>query len=350
VTARRPPSGGELRLERLDWRTCDWERMDSFADRHVFQSREWVSFLAETHLAEPVVAGVKEGQQTVGYFTGLVIRRFGVRILGSPFPGWGTDYLGFNLDEGVGRRRAMEALAPFAWRALGCHHLEVRDRLLTPTDLEGLAFCFTPKVTFEVDLRRSEEELFRSFASNVRRNIRKAERIGITVEEARDAAFASDYHAQLEEVFARQSLAPPYGVDRVRALIRNLKPSGKLLLLRARDPEGRCIATLISPAMNATTYFWGGASWRADQHMRPNELLWWYAARYWKQRGITAFDLGGGGDYKRKYRPEELMVPLFRASRGAVIAGLRNGAERGFALKQRALYEIHHPLRARTRR
>lgn len=347
MTRRRQPRGDvktRLRLHRLEWHACDWREMDDFADRQVFQSRDWVSYLAETHAAEPVIAAVMDGPETVGYFTGLVVRRLGLRILGSPFPGWGTDYLGFNLRQGVPRRAAVEALLPFAWTTLGCHHLELRDRLLTTGELEGAGFSFTPKVTFEVDLRRSEEELFRSFASNVRRNIRKAERVGLRVEETSDASFASDYAAQLEEVFGRQGLVAPYGVDRVLALMRHLGPSGRLLLLRARDPSDRCIATLISPAMNRTAYFWGGASWRADQHMRPNELLWWYAARYWKLRGMATFDLGGGGDYKRKYAPEQITIPFFRTSRATVIAGLRNCAQRGHAVKQRALYEIRRTV------
>jgi hypothetical protein len=310
--------------------------MDAFADRQVFQSRQWLSFLAEEHAGEPVVAAVKDGSETVGFFSGLVIRRFGFRILGSPFPGWGTDYLGFNLAPNVKRRAAVEALLPFAWRSLGCHHLELRDRQLTVADLTGLPFAHTPKFGFECDLRGDEDALMRSLKPTTRTCIRKARRVGVTIEEATDLAFADDHHAQLRDVFAKQRLVPPFGADRVRALIRHLQPSGRLLLLRARSPDGRCIATLISPAMNRTMYFWGGASWRADQGMRPNELLWLHAANYWRRRGISAFDLAGGGDYKRKYGPTELMVPFFRTSRFAAVGGLRNVAERGFAVGRRA--------------
>ena len=67
--------------------------------------------------------------------------------------------------------------------------------------------------------------------------------MGVVVEEARDDAFADDYYAQLVEVFANQGLTPTYNVARVRLLIKHLLPTGCLLLLRARDPERRCIAT-----------------------------------------------------------------------------------------------------------
>jgi hypothetical protein len=342
------PHGG-LKLERIELSGCDWALMDAFDDRCVFQSREWVMYLADVAAGEPVVAAVKDGARTVGYFTGLLTRRFGVRILGSPFPGWGTDYMGFNLEPGVARRAAVEALLPFAWRELNCHHLELRDRGLGTEDLRGLPFALAAKRSFEVDIGRDADELFAALKPAVRRNLRKAERIGVVVEEASDLDFAAEYHAQLRDVFAKQGLVPPFGPQRVRKLIEHLLPTGRLLLLRARSPDGRCIATLVSPAMNRTMYFWGGASWRADQHMRPNELLFWYAAGYWKRRGITTFDLCGGGEYKRKYRPAEVMVPLARTSRSGVVAALRDIAELGFGLRQRALGSVERRIRESAR-
>lgn len=49
----------------------------------------------------------------------------------------------------------------------------------------------------------------------------------------------------------------------------------------------------------------------------------WYAMRYWKARGITSCDLGGGAEYKRKYGAIEIPVPYFRVSRFRSIAGAR---------------------------
>jgi len=82
-----------------------------------------------------------DGGERVGYFSGLVVRRFGVRILGSPFPGWTTESMGFNLAEGVSRRDAAAALVRFAWGPLRCAHLELKDRRLQAADLDGLGFA-----------------------------------------------------------------------------------------------------------------------------------------------------------------------------------------------------------------
>jgi GNAT acetyltransferase-like protein len=316
-----------LRLQRLDWNECDWDRMDAYHDRVIFQTREWVSFVARTQNAEPVVAALKDGEATVGYLTALIVRRFGVGILGSPLPGWTTDYMGFNLDEGVPRREALKAVPSFAYRSLGCLHLELKDRRLEASEGAGLGFAHEANRTFELDLGASEEEMFRRMRKGCRWSIRKAEKVGVRVEEASDLMFADDYYSQLVDVFAKQSLTPTYQAERVRELIRELYPTGRLLLLRARAPSGQCIATGIFPAMNATAYFWGGASWRQHQHYQPNEAIFWYAIRYWKQCGMKVLDMCGGGDYKLKYRPTELTVPSFRKSRIAGLAQLRGVAE-----------------------
>jgi CelD/BcsL family acetyltransferase involved in cellulose biosynthesis len=324
-----------LTLERVDAESCDWEAMDALPDRVIFQTREWVDFVARTQRAEPVIAAVLDAGEPVGWFTGLRVRRLGAPILGSPFPGWTTPSMGFNLVDGASRPAAVGALVRFAFGPLRCVHLELKDRRLEVTDLAGQGFQHQPNVTFEVDLSASEDEIFARMTSACRRAIRKAAKSGVTVEEAAPDGFAEEYFAQLEEVFARQSLRPTYGVERVRDLIRCLHPTGRLLLLRAVNAEGKPIATGIFPAMNGTAYFWGGASWRADQIVRPNEAIFWHAMRYWRARGMRVLDMGGGGDYKRKYGPVELSVPFFRRGRVPGVLALRDGARIAHAAAQR---------------
>ncbi|WP_214365438.1 GNAT family N-acetyltransferase [Pseudonocardia sp. H11422] len=323
-----------LTLERIDPQDGDWDRMDAAADRVVFQTREWLSFLACTQRAEPVVAAVLDRGERVGSFTGLIVRRFGVPILGSPFPGWTTDYMGFNLAPGVRRRDAAAALQKFAFGPLRCVHLELKDRRLRSADLDGLGFEHSPTLTYEVDLGCDEDEMFGRMSSACRRAIRKADKLGVTVEIATDATFADEYYTQLQEVFARQALVPTYDVERVRQLIHWLQPAGRLLLARALAPDGRPIATALFPAFNGTAYFWGGASRRADQIVRPNEMIFWFAMRYWRERGMTTMDLGGAGDYKRKYGVRELRLPWFRSSRYSILSSMRDIAQTAVLRRQ----------------
>lgn len=322
------PGGGVLKLERVDPAHVDWAELDARPEQLVFQTREWLEFIARTQHARPVVAAVNDGGERLGWFAGAVIRRFGVSILGSPFPGWSTGSMGFTLDEGASRLAAVEALVAFAFGELRVLHLELKDRRLRLDDAAGLGFEFSTDVTFDLDLTADEDVLFGRMTSACRRCIRKAERVGVVVEEATGLDFADEYYAQLLEVFGRQGLKPAYGVERVRELIRTLGPTGRLLLLRARNPEGESIATGIFPGMNRMAFFWGGASRREHQILRPNEAMFWYAMRWWKRRGIAVLDMGGGGEYKRKYGPVEVAIPFFRKSRVVAVGRLRQTAER----------------------
>lgn len=87
--------------------------------------------------------------------------------------------------------------------------------------------------------------------------------------------------------------------------------------------------------MNDTMYFWGGASRRDSLGFRPNEALQWYAMRYWKARGIRRYDMGGGGEYKRKFGGYDIAVPWIRRSKYPGLAALRATAKRMFGWRQR---------------
>jgi hypothetical protein len=309
-----------------------WTRLDAFPDRSI--SREWVEFVADTQQATPVAAELRDGTSVLGYFIGLVFSRLGVRILGSPFPGWTTSYMGFALRPEVPRWLALRALERFAFKDLGCVHFVVVDRYLTVEDGQRAGLASQMTRSQETDLRPSTEVLFARMKGACRRCIRKAEREGVTIEEAKDDEFAGEYYAQMIQVFGKQDLVPTYGLERVQKLIQHLRPTGQLLLLRARDGQGRCIGTGIYPALNATAHFWGNASDRAGLHLRPNESLHWHAMRYWKGRGIPVFDWGGLSAYKEKYGCVPIAVPRFLKSRWPGLGMLRRQAKRLVSSRQ----------------
>lgn len=342
-----------LEFEPLSLDRFPWNRIHPDLPGYMlFQSPAWLEFLKATQKGEPVLAQLNNGSNAVGYFTGMIVRKFGLRILGSPFPGWSTSYMGLNLQPGVCRRSALDALKRLAFGRLGCAHLEFMDRTFSQQEIDECGMQSTPLHGFEVDLGREEEAIFDSFKPSCRQAIRKAMRSGLLVEQAgNDDQFVEEYYAQLVDVFARQNLVPTYGKDRVRELLRHIHPTGNLLLLRARDQSGQSIATgiflLISPT---AMYFWGGASWRSHQHLRPNDLLMWTAMRMGKARGMRIIDLGGSGDYKKKFGGSPISVPWARVSARRFIPILRDTARVWIRIRQhlhaRARWAAHHPTPA----
>ncbi len=326
-----------LAVERITWDPARWRsELQRFDDRTVFQSPEWMKFLVETQGGEPVLLAIRDEGALVGYFSGMLVRYCGLKILGSPLPGWTTAYMGFNVLPNADRTAAASAVESFAWHELGCVHFEIMDRHLDSSGLCAVGWQQRTFTGFEIDLFINETAIFGNMDPACRRCIRKAQRCGVTVELANDEQFCREYYEQLIEVFGRQRLTPTYGKQRVQALIRNLLPSGQVLLLRAREEKGRCIATGMFVTMHDRMYFWGGASRRQDQSLRPNELLMWTAMLHAKACGVRWFDMGGSGNYKRKYGGKSIAVPWMRNSRYRVLEFARAAAQQVMRFRSRA--------------
>jgi hypothetical protein len=328
-------------IRRLQEHEIPWMELDAFPDRVVFQTREWLNFIAASQGGTPVVAEIRDGSTLAGYFSGVIVRKFGLRILGSSFPGWTTPYIGFNIRPEYSRLPMLQPTIDWAFRVLGCAHLEVSDRYFLPAYGETAGLTAGAYESYKSDLTRSEDDLFTGMESACRRCIRKAEKSGVVVQEANDPAFADDYYEQLKDVFAKQGKVPTYSLERVRVLLEHLLPTGHLLAVRAMSPDGRCIATGLYPGMNDVAFFWGNASWRSDQHLRPNEYLHWYALRYWKARGVKLFDWGGGGTYKEKYGVAPYAVPWLYKSKYRFLTTVRDEARSLFYKSQRLIGRLH---------
>lgn len=317
-----------MKIERQPIETLPWESMDEYEDRVFSQRLPWLQFIIETQGGELVIAHLSDEGKSVGYFTGILFKKFGFKIMGSPFPGWFTPYLGFNLLPNVSRKKVVAALIPFIFKELGCIHLELADPYLCLEDFQEFEFKTKITHTYVSDLTLTEDAIFAKMKSSCRGHIRKAERNGTRIEEASPIGFAEEYFKHLTDVFAKQNLKPTYDQERIEKLIKHLHPTGDLLLLRARDAEGRSIATGIYSGFNKLSYFLGNGSLRQFQQASPNESMHWYAMRYWKNHGVEKHYWGGGGDYKEKYGGARTSTMSFSLSKYKSILAARHIAEK----------------------
>jgi hypothetical protein len=315
-----------MEFHRLAPEKIDWEAMDAFEDRVFSQRRHWLEFIRTFVQGEVVVAELRDHGRTLGYFTGIRSRVYGVPILGSPFRGWHTATMGFNLMRGVPRYEALHALGDFAFKQLGCLQLEVGDYGFCEQEAEGLGFQYRDRPTYVSDLTQSEDELLGRMSRSCRWNIRKAEKNGLQPEVASPEGFADEFYTHLCDVFAKQGLVPPYRIERVHALIKHVHPSGDLLLARVRHPDGTSIATGIFPGFGKTSYFWAAGSLREHQVLRSSEVLHWFAMRYWKARGVEAHDWAGANRYKERYGATIEVTPVLRKSRFGILEHAREAA------------------------
>lgn len=328
-----------VEIRRVGSPDVPWAELDRRSDRTVFQTREWLDFLVDTQRAEPVLARIEGGAAGQGWYTGALIRRGGFKVLGSPLRGWTTSYMGVNCDGPVVWTELLGALREFAFRELGCVHLEFMDHQMPGATVLPPGFSTGRLPGYELRIDCGDDALMGRMRPNGRRDVRRALRNGIEVEEVDpdcDPSFAAEYYSQVEVAFAKRGLVPTYPLSRVDAAIRHLHPTGRMLLLRARTPDGEKAATGIFLGVpGAGAVFWMGASHPEHQSLLPNEALMWHALRGWRDRGATRFDFGGGGHYKKKYGGTLQEVPWVRCSRIGALERGRRSAQKAYKSLQR---------------
>lgn len=291
---------------RLEPLTADqiaqWDNLiTSYDSRQLFHRREWLDYLAASRSVDIRHWSIRDGDSTVGYFCGGLLRKGPFKILGSPLKGWGTNYMGpvadTTFDSGA-FLRALDELAAAERIAM----IEIESPVVSDKSLAAFSYEPTEQQTYVVDLAPGHPEtLWGRIDLKSRQKIKKAQRLNVTVEETTSPELAREFYQQFVEVLARKSLSPPYGPDCPLLLLHCLQPHDLMFGLRVRDPQGAVIATGIFPHDDRTVYFWGGASRIAAWAFSPNDLLQWRAIELACQRGLQRYNMCGYGYFKSKF-------------------------------------------------
>lgn len=298
---------------------------NGFDTQSVFLTLPWLRFVAEDSHTEPVIVRITDAEGLVGYFTGMKFKKFGIPLLGSPFPGWSTCHMGILTDRPEEKCTIYQQLIPYLYKLTGCLYIEINDRDVSVEQAKQAGFKTKSVGTLELSIDMDDAGLMKQMKVDCRNFVRQFERRGARLEIAQpDDTFAQQYYTQLEDVFAKQGLVPTYSLEKVKTLLRNLKDTGKVLCLRVISPDERCIATSIFLGNKEKCYFWGGASFRPDQHYRPNEYMIYTAMRHWRDQGCKVFDMVGIRDYKRKFGSHDVHYAALICSR---IPGLLAGRD-----------------------
>ncbi len=305
------------------------QEYNSIDGKSVFTTLPWIEFVKKDSHGEPVFIRITEGEVFIGYFTGLLVKKMGIKIMGSPFAGWSTCYMGIDTPYKDRKIEIYKQLVPFLFKQTGCLFIEIADRDVTNQELIDNSIKPYLEDTLELQINMDNDALFKQMKTDCRNFIRQFERRGARLEVAEpDDRFAEEYYHQLEDVFAKQRLTPTYSLQKVKTLVHTLAESGELLCLRVVSPEEKCIATSLFLGYGEKCFFWGGASYREDQHYRPNEYMIWYAIQYWREHGCKIFDMVGVRNYKKKFGSHEETYSKMIFAKYKVLIALRNLAQK----------------------
>jgi CelD/BcsL family acetyltransferase involved in cellulose biosynthesis len=169
-------------------------------------------------------------------------------------------------------------------------------------------------VTHFIDLRRSLDELFKSFhGSSVRQRIRRAERSGVTFRLGETEKDLQSFYRLLVDVRRRHGL-PPHPYAFFKNMWKVLRPAG-LLNLPLVQHEGRIVAGSIVLKSGTIHHYEYSASDEKTWKVCSNQKLLWEIIRMAHAEGARYLDLGRSAinnlsliDYKERWSGKR--IPL----------------------------------------
>ena len=174
--------------------------------------------------------------------------------------------------------------------------------------LSDSGFASEGHLNFLIDVSRPEAELWQQINSGARRNIQKAAKSGVVVEELCDPKDIPAAYAVLRNVYKRIQVPLP-DLSLFQAAFDILRPAGMVRILAARQ-NGTTLGVLFLLVHKGIATYWYTGCLREHSALRPADLLVWSALQSCKQLNCHTYDFGGAGrldeeygvrDFKAKY-------------------------------------------------
>lgn len=310
-----------------------WVR--TFPNHRIVHTRAWIESLAAAGLGSPLYLALRRGGEVVACFPGLCARVGPWRLFGSPRAGWESVSMGPAFDPArVSTMEIFGAAIRFLETQYRVDYLEVMHPGLDHAAMQSLGFAGEPVATYRAVLHPgAEDRTFAAMKSSARRNIRRAERLGLELRFETDEAFVVEHYDQLREVYRRRGTAITFSRGRVAACFRHLKDAGNLIAVSVYLPGGRVsIASGMFFIEGRELSLWMWAHRDRYRWYRATEFMTWAVMRRAMEAGCDRFDFMGTGDFKanfgatldhEKWRWMRSRTPWLPRARRVAIAGYR---------------------------
>lgn len=287
-------------------------RWRAFVERHpdasLFHTPEMHRVFAEARGHRPAVLAALDAAGEVR----ALMTTVSIATVGGPLRSLTTRHVAFAGPLVDGDAAALRALLSSyrrdATRGLFTEVRHVADPASSIEMLAGSGFRHEPHLNYLIDLTISEDELWKKVASSARRNVQKARRLGVSIEEVDGRSGIDEAYPVLAEVYHRIKVPLP---DRslFDAASRILGPLGRFRVLLARHDGSTIGALTLLVHRGVMTYWYTGTRHEFWSH-RPGDLLVAHALEMGRTLGCRVFDFGGAGrpdepygvrDFKAKY-------------------------------------------------
>jgi hypothetical protein len=273
----------------VDANGTEWRHLLEATDHMVFHEPTWARVTERGFGAESCAVVFARDGVVRGGLLGFAFRTLWAKLLYVSFPYGGV--IG-DAPSGADLSRILRDVA----RRLGVSRIRITDCPgLLATEIEGVDRVELR--THLLDLSCGDYEvLWSGFKSRIRRDVRKAERAGVTVSHGTDAGHLSAFYSLYLASMKRNAALAKYSPELVNAMVEELGPTDRCAVLLARR-EGEPIAgILVVDSASMSHYLMGGSTTAGLAHC-PNDLLLHTAIRRAVDKRLGAFDfLPSGSD------------------------------------------------------
>jgi lipid II:glycine glycyltransferase (peptidoglycan interpeptide bridge formation enzyme) len=147
------------------------------------------------------------------------------------------------------------------------------------------------RYTFELDLQKTEEELFSQLSSKTRYNIKVAKKNNVEIFENSTKEGLETYLKILSETTSRQGFYA-HTPDYFRKMWEELKDSGMIKIFNAVYQK-KVLVSWIVFILGDTIYYPYGASTREHRDVMASNLMMWEIIRFGKSQNCKNFDMWG---------------------------------------------------------
>ena len=249
----------------------------------VFHTTAWARVLSLSYGYHPLYFRAIDAGKLAALLPFMEVRSCftGTRGVSLPF----TDECAPILPDGIGFEDAMAQVIPLA-ETRGWRTVEIRGRVSGMGNLPASA----EYLCHDLDLTVGEESLLSRYRRNVRRNIRKAEREGVSVSEDRTPEGVREFY-HLNCLTRREHGLPPQPIRFFEHLREHVLEQGLGFLVMARHRK-KAIAGALFLLFGGKAIFKFGASDLRYQAFRANNLVFRDAIRFLCWKGARTLSFG----------------------------------------------------------
>jgi hypothetical protein len=248
-----------------------------------FHSAAWARVLHESYGYKPLYFASFENGKLTSLMPFMEVNSWltGKRGVSLPF----TDQVPVIAPDRIVFERIVKNITEYGEKA-GWKYIEWRDGSLFPQEANASESHYT----HELNLSKTEKELFSGLRDSTRRNIKKADKAGVSVEISQSLESTKSFY-RLNCITRKRHGLPPQPFSFFERLLEHVISKGHGILVSAAY-SGEVIASSVFLHFGKGAIYKYGASDLAHQDLRPNNVVMWEAIKWCKERDFETFNFG----------------------------------------------------------